>query len=183
MATGPILRITAFYSIRPEPECVTPVACFAPARRSRAAYSERPSAPCRRRSRGQSKDNRGQTTASAAEAATAGVDDELAALILPPRRHCHRYHRALAPTAPWREEISANPNGQACLDEPEKQAVASKDLSETTASVESRPLNRPGSHCRRVALLARTFEILPLTCPQCGQELRSIAILTEAPSV
>lgn len=32
-------------------------------------------------------------------------------------------------------------------------------------------------------LLARIFEIFPLTCPHCGAEVRIIAFITEAPTV
>jgi len=48
--------------------------------------------------------------------------DKLVALIPPPRRHRHRYHGVLAPNAPWREQITADANEQAHLDEPVEQA-------------------------------------------------------------
>jgi hypothetical protein len=35
----------------------------------------------------------------------------------------------------------------------------------------------------RAMLLARIFEILPLTCPHCGGEVRIIVFITEAPTV
>jgi len=102
--------------------------------------------------------------------------DKLVALIPPPRLHRHRYHGLLAPNAPWREQITAEANEQAPLTEPAEQAVAEKAPSDTTDGDESEPLTRPRSHYLWAVLLARLFEVFPLTCPRCGQPMRILAL-------
>jgi len=108
--------------------------------------------------------------------------DKLVALIPPPRRHRHRYHGVLAPNAPWREQITAEADEQAPLAEPAEQPVA-ETQSDTTDCGESEPPTRPRSHYLWAVLLARLFEVFPLTCPRCGQEMRIIAFVTESHSV
>jgi len=109
--------------------------------------------------------------------------DKLVALIPPPRRHRHRYHGVLAPNAPWREQITADANEQAHLDDPVEQAVGDKAPADTPDQAESTSFDRPRSRYLWAALLARIFEILPLSCPRCGQEMRIIAFVVESLSV
>ena len=109
--------------------------------------------------------------------------DKLVALIPPPRRHRHRYHGVLAPNAPWREQITADANEQAHLAERLEQTVAEKAQSDATDDAESKPFNRPRSRYLWAVLLARIFEVFPLTCARCGQEMRIIAFVIEAASV
>ncbi|WPL14899.1 Putative transposase [Thiorhodovibrio litoralis] len=96
--------------------------------------------------------------------------DHLAALIPPPRRHRHRYHGVLAPNSPWRAEATAY--GRDLSDEPH----------ETPEVATTKPAAPPRSPARYlwVMLLARLFESLPLTCPNCGADMRLIAFITEA---
>ena len=110
--------------------------------------------------------------------------DKLAALIPPPRRDRHSYHGVVAPNAPRGEQITAAPDAEVHATEPPlEQTVTDKASPETTQCIESKPLNRPLSHYLWAALLARIFEILPLTCPRCGQEMPIIAFVTESNSV
>ncbi|MGB5736582.1 MAG: transposase [Thiohalocapsa sp.] len=101
--------------------------------------------------------------------------DHRAALIPPPRRHRHRYHGVLAPNAPLRAAAIA----------------FGREVAEATDSpTEVRsPPPTPASNARSparylwVMLLARLFESLPLTCPNCGADMRLIAFITEAAPV
>ncbi len=99
----------------------------------------------------------------------------LAALIPPPRRHRHRYHGMLAPNAPLRAAAIAF-----------GRAVA--DATGSPTEVGSPPPT-PASNTRSparylwVMLLARLFESLPLVCPNCGADMRIIAVVTDAAPV
>jgi hypothetical protein len=101
--------------------------------------------------------------------------DHLAVLIPPPRRHRHRYHGVLAPNAPLRAAAVAFGRD------------AADDLS---ACAEANPLSAaPLRNMRSPArylwamLLARLFESLPLTCPNCGADMRIIAFITDVAPV
>jgi hypothetical protein len=95
--------------------------------------------------------------------------DKLVALIPPPRRHRHRYHGVLAPNAPWREQITAEAeaeaNDQDHPDDSLKQAEGGKAPSDTPDHAQPKSFDRPRSCYLWAALLARIFEILPLSCP------------------
>jgi hypothetical protein len=99
--------------------------------------------------------------------------DRLAALIPPPRLHRHRYHGVLAPNAPLRAAVTALARESAAT--PDQPAVAE-------------PLAGEG-HWRSPArylwamLIARIYETFPLSCPQCGTEMRLIAFVTDTASV
>ena len=100
--------------------------------------------------------------------------DHLAALIPPPRQHRHRYHGVLAPNAPLR--AAAISYGRDTADD-------------TSAPAEDAPSNAPAPNARSPArylwamLLARLFESLPLTCPNCGADMRISAFVTDAAPV
>jgi hypothetical protein len=101
--------------------------------------------------------------------------DHLAALIPPPRRHRHRYHGVLAPNSPLRAAAIALGREVA-------------DATSSPAEVSS-PSRAPASNARSPArylwamLLARLFESLPLSCPNCGAGMRIVAFVTEAAPV
>jgi hypothetical protein len=86
----------------------------------------------------------------------------LAALIPPPRKHCHRYYGALAPNSPLREAVTA-------LAQPAKIAATptpAVPLPRDAATAE--PLHRKAARYVWALLLARIYEVLPLLCPKCG---------------
>ena len=101
--------------------------------------------------------------------------DHLAALIPPPRRHRHRYHGVLAPNAPLRAAAIA----------------LGRELAHATGAPAevSSPPRAPASNARSPArylwamLLARLFESMPLTCPNCGADMHIVAFVTEAAPV
>jgi hypothetical protein len=106
--------------------------------------------------------------------------DHLALLVPLPRKHRHRYHGVLAPNAPLRAMVTA----YAGL--PVSRAASLP----TAAAAIAKPaaITGGGKAPSRTAylwavLLARIYEVLPLTCPRCGGEMRLIAFVTEAEPV
>jgi hypothetical protein len=100
--------------------------------------------------------------------------DRLAALVPPPRRHRHHYAGVFAPHARLRSRVTA------CAGQP---------VTETAPVTVPAPAPALPTHSRRRAsihwarLLARIYEIRPLTCPHCQGEMRLIAFLTDPPSI
>ena len=93
--------------------------------------------------------------------------DCLAQLVPPPRKHRHRYYGVFAPNAPLRAAVAALTSADTDACTPER--------SETPAAARSRP-----SHVYLWAiLLARLFEISPLTCSRCGGPVRIVAFIVE----
>jgi hypothetical protein len=101
--------------------------------------------------------------------------DHLAALIPPPRRHRHRYHGVLAPNALLRTAVTAY--GRDTADDPR-----ARDKIATHATAPVRNARSPARYLWAM-LLDRLFESLPLTCPNCGADMRLIAFITEAAPV
>jgi hypothetical protein len=101
--------------------------------------------------------------------------DHLAALIPPPRRHRHRYHGVLAPNSPLRAAATAY--GREAADDP-----SARDEIATPSGAPARNVRSPARYLW-VMLLARLFESMPLTCPNCGADMRIIAFVTEAAPV
>jgi len=100
--------------------------------------------------------------------------DRLAALIPPPRRHRHHYAGVFAPHARLRARVTA------CAGQPVTEiAPATVPAPDSTPPAATR--RRASIHWAR--LLARLYEIPPLTCPRCQGEMRLIAFLTEPPSI
>jgi len=98
--------------------------------------------------------------------------DRIALLIPPPRRHRHRYFGVLAPNSPWRQEVTARA-GVAIETE-----GAASPLGPPTGATEEAPSSHPARYLWAM-LLARIYEIFPLTCHHCGGEVRLIAFVTE----
>jgi hypothetical protein len=98
--------------------------------------------------------------------------DHLAALIPPPHRHRHRYHGVLAANSPLRAAATAY--GREAASNPDVPAPQSI----VTATREERVSGSPARYLWAM-LLARLFESLPLTCPNCGANMRIVASITE----
>ena len=96
--------------------------------------------------------------------------DRLAALIPPPRRHRHRYYGVLAPNSPLRPAVTA----LAAAPEPVP-ARANAVADESSVSRAARYL--------WAMLLARIYEVFPLTCPKCGGVMRIIAFIDDPTEV
>lgn len=99
--------------------------------------------------------------------------DRIAALLPPPRKHRHRYFGVLAPNSPWRQAVTAragipiesNLPGQRTETETPKDNAADNDAV-TGFGVSLWAM-----------LIARIYEVFPLTCPHCGAQMRIIAFI------
>ncbi len=106
--------------------------------------------------------------------------DRLAALIPPPRRHRHPYHGAFAPHAGLRPLVAAHA-GRAVAGMSWASALEFSALPDIAPSAPA-PANPPPR--RRASalwawLIARIYDALPLSCPQCGTQMKLIAFITE----
>ncbi|MEX0891400.1 MAG: transposase, partial [Gemmatimonadota bacterium] len=125
----------------------------------------------------------------------------LARLIPPPRVHRHRYHGVLAPNARLRASVVGLAREHTvALEDPAATAgcgvsveVAGMDAATAIRGVdgafsapdappaETAPLDpaRRAARSRWARLIARIYEVSPLTCPNCGAEMRILAFLTD----
>ena len=100
--------------------------------------------------------------------------DRIAALVPPPRVHRHRYHGVLAPNSPLRDQVTALVR--------EVAAVATRDAQASDADQSEHVLRSPARYLW-ATLIARLFEIFPLTCRYCSAEMTIIAFVIETSSV
>jgi hypothetical protein len=112
----------------------------------------------------------------------------LSRLIPPPRVHRHRYHGVLAPNARLRERVinlgrddAAAPGGTASLPDGEPHAAGTAET-RRAADLPDSP-QRAAARSRWARLLARIYEVFPLTCPDCGADMRILAFITAAEPV
>jgi hypothetical protein len=101
--------------------------------------------------------------------------ERIAALVPPPRQHRHRYYGVLAPTAPVRAAVTALATDGVATP-PSAPAQRADDKPPET------PFRSPARYLWAM-LLARLYEAFPLTCPQCGTQLRLVAFITAAAPV
>ncbi len=118
--------------------------------------------------------------------------DRLAKLIPPPRYHRHFYHGVLAPNSPLRAKIKAMAGKEPRLARPELQTIIGKD--EQTSQASSVPLNSLANSVNEektphkisfgwAKLIARIYEVLPLVCPKCQEEMKIIAFIEDRPTI
>jgi hypothetical protein len=96
------------------------------------------------------------------------VIDKIVTLVPPPRVHRHRYYGVLAPNAPLRAAVTA---------------LAPMPVPAPAADTPDEAPHRAAARYRRAMLLARSYEVFPLTCPFCSAAMRSIAFITEPSTV
>ena len=101
--------------------------------------------------------------------------ERIAALVPPPRVHRHRYHGVLAPNSPLRAPVTA-----LARDTATDEAAPQPDSGESSAL--DQPSRSPARYLW-ATLIARLFELFPLTCPDCGADMKIIAFVIETPSV
>jgi Putative transposase len=94
--------------------------------------------------------------------------NKVAALVPPPRVHCHRYYGVLAPKAPLRAAVTA---------------LAPVPVPAPAAGTPDAAPHRAAARNRWAMLLARIDAVLPLTCSFCGAEMRIIAFITAPATV
>jgi hypothetical protein len=107
--------------------------------------------------------------------------DRLAVLVPPPRSHRHRYCGVLAPNARLRSAVTARAGLPVEPTEAEQAAATSAEPA--PAAAKTAPAS--GSRCSSLwaAMLARIYEVFPLVCSKCGQEMRIIAFITNPASI
>ena len=101
--------------------------------------------------------------------------ERIAALVPPPRQHRHRYYGVLAPNAPLRAAVTALAS--------EGTAAQLSPCAQRSTEESAAPLYRSPARYLWAMLLARIYEVFPLTCPECGAEMRIIAFVTETAPV
>jgi hypothetical protein len=106
--------------------------------------------------------------------------DRLASLVPPPRSHRHRYCGALAPNARLRPMVTAR---AALPVEPTEAEQAAASGGPATAAAEPAPTLRSRCSSLWAAMLARIYEVFPLRCPNCGEEMRIIAFITDRATI
>ncbi len=126
--------------------------------------------------------------------------DRIAALVPPPRTHRHRYYGVLAPNSPLRAAVTAMTQvaqvvtsvvsslaPQAAATEAPSDAVSGHGAGCVGTGVlglggaaepEAKPKPRFPAHYLWAALLARIYEVFPLTCAHCAGQMRIIAFIT-----
>ena len=119
--------------------------------------------------------------------------NRIAQLVPPPRTHRHRYYGVLAPNSPLRGAVTAMAQDAAVVVTPEVgspvaeevnadagtacTAIACGDAGSTTPPAPpAKPKPRPSAHYLWAALMARIYEVFPLICPNCGGQMRIIAL-------
>ena len=107
--------------------------------------------------------------------------DKLAALVPPPRIHCHRYYGVLAPNSPFRASVTAMA-GQSVA----QGAIKIQTKNNNDKPVVQEPENKPKRSPNRyfwAMLLARIYNLFPLLCPECGAEMCVIAVIQDKPVI
>jgi hypothetical protein len=99
----------------------------------------------------------------------------MASLVPPARRHMVRYYGALGPRSPLREAVSAAAHGKAVGSELE--AGYSMTLVGTVARA-VRQTARAGARTW-AACLRKVFEVDPIRCARCGEDLELAAIILD----
>jgi hypothetical protein len=112
----------------------------------------------------------------------------LSRLIPPPRVHRHRYHGVLAPNARMREQVihlgrddAAAPGGTDSLADGQPGHAGTARNADAADLPDSPP--RAAARSRWARLLARIYEVFPLTCAGCGGDMRILAFITAAEPV
>ena len=102
--------------------------------------------------------------------------DKIVKLIPPPKIHRHRYIGVLAPNSPHRKQVIAQAD-QFWNDGAER----------IEESVDVNNDEKSGRGSRSVhlwaMLLARIYEVFPLICPKCQQEMQIIAFIRDPESI
>jgi Putative transposase len=94
--------------------------------------------------------------------------DQIAALVPPPRVHRHRYYGVLAPNAPLRAAVTA---------------LAPVPVPAPAAATPDAAPHRAAGRYLWAMLLARIYEVFPLTCLFCSADMRIIVFITAPSSV
>jgi hypothetical protein len=107
--------------------------------------------------------------------------DRLADLVPPPRKHRHRYHGVFAPNHRLRRAVTSLAIGNVGT---QRAAVidghaAGGQPTEDCCDTQAKPRSHDTSRIAWAKLLARVGDEFPLECPNCGDDIRLIAFITE----
>jgi hypothetical protein len=95
--------------------------------------------------------------------------DKIAAFIPVPHRHRRHYHGVFAPNSPMRKKVVAYANRR--LDQ-----VVPVDIQNVAAKTKRVSFDW-------AALIARIYEVDPLTCTKCGQKIRILGFVTHTAEI
>jgi hypothetical protein len=99
---------------------------------------------------------------------------KIAALVLPPRTHRHRYFGVLAPNSPLRAAVTAM--APMSVLSPGAEPISSAQEPQTNAK-------RSPARYRWAKLIARIYEVFPLLCMHCGGQMRLIAFINDSAEI
>jgi hypothetical protein len=102
----------------------------------------------------------------------------IAELIPRPRTHRHRYFGVLAPNATLRSAVTA------LIQDDESKTDTEQETNQENNDPDDTEDTHPAStksqaHYLWAVLLARLFEVFPLTCPHCGGSMQIISFITD----
>jgi hypothetical protein len=118
--------------------------------------------------------------------------DQLAKLIMPPRRHRHTFWGALAPHCALRPfVVPSAPQNDSVADAPENNDIVDHQIATLgllpTLAASARTTDGPASPGPLSSLwaimLAKVFEVLPILCPTCGVEMKPVALILNSDSL
>jgi hypothetical protein len=104
--------------------------------------------------------------------------DRLADLVPPPRKHRHRYHGVFAPNHKLRKAVTAmaiGNIGKRC-DATAGRHGGGGHATEGCCNANQKPRSHDTSRIAWAKLMARVGEEFPLKCPNCGGDIRLIAL-------
>jgi hypothetical protein len=107
--------------------------------------------------------------------------DNLAKLIPPPRRHRHHYHGVLSANSKYRAEVTRFANKVFMPEEPKPSTINEelKELAPVTEIIKN--LSKKSQSWAK--LITKVYEVNPLVCEECGEELKLIAFITATESI
>ncbi len=108
--------------------------------------------------------------------------DKLAALVPPSRIHRHRYYGVLAPHFPFRAFVTVMAGLSLTHGSIEVQDSDHKEEVTIEQDQKNKP-KRPPNRYLWAMLLARIYHLFPLLCPECGAEMRVIAVIQDKPVI
>ncbi len=109
--------------------------------------------------------------------------DSLAKLIPPPRRHRHHYHGVLSANSRYRTEVTRLANKpfipEECRSTADTILAEIKEFTTTTVTIQSTS-KRSQTWAK---LISKVYEVNPLLCEHCGEELKLLAFITDSVSI
>jgi hypothetical protein len=117
--------------------------------------------------------------------------DRLAKLIPPPRYHQHFYHGVLAPNSPLWKKVRALASKEPRLARPDLQGIIGRADQKPCQALPTRLgilMDQEEKSPRKISfgwakLIARIYEVLPLVCPRCKEEMKIISFIEDKETI